>query len=746
MIRTLPTFTSAEAKFQFPFHRDGLILRSGLVGRLAAVPDDVPLVLLTAAAGYGKTTALSQWAAEDVRDFAWLTVDRADSDPARLAEHIVLALHRIEPLDVSVFRALAAADSSPLLALPQLLSSLQRWPRPVVLVLDDLHELHGVAAVSFIRALIAGLPPGFHVAVGSRRWLDVGRLRSENRCAEFGPDDLALTAREAAAVLAGAGVDHSAGTVEAVGRRTEGWAAGVYMAALAMRTMPDAERTASRLTGDDPYLVDYLRDELLGREAPEAVRFMLRTAALDEMSGSLCDHVLASSGSARRLTEAARRSLFVVPLDRDGEWYRYHHLVGEMLRSELQRREPGEDLRVHRRAAGWYERHYQPEKAIAHALAGQDQRQAAQLLDRHARTLVAGGRMLTVRDWLDGLDEDALAGYPPLGITAGWIFALHGDPQRAQRFLHAAERGSYPGPLPDGSASLASATRVLRAALGSLGVDRMLADAASAAELEPPGTPWHPMATAVLGIAHALTGAREQAVEELNRAARLGWDGHRPEAVTALAEISLLAADAADAADWSTAARKAAEALKLMAAAGSQDHVFSILGFAAAARVAAHRAEEKVARRHVGQAIRLCASRSPGAFPWLSVQVSLALGQIFLDLGDYTAARFRAEEARRDLARLLTEGVLNDQLRGLSAALSREGGHRRVRSAMALTTAEMRVLQLLPTHLSLGEIGDELHTSRSTVKTHVAAVYRTLHCSTRAEAVRRGRDLGLIEA
>jgi LuxR family maltose regulon positive regulatory protein len=744
MIRTLPKWpiTSAEARFQPPFHRDGLILRTGLVGRLAAVPDEVPLVLLTTAAGYGKTTALSQWAAQDIRDFAWLTVDRADSDPARLAEHIGLALHRVQPLDVSVFRALAAAGSSPLLALPQLLGSLQQWPRPAVLVLDDVQELHGAAAASFIRVLVAGLPPGFHVAIGSRRQLDVGRLRTEDRCVEFGPDDLALTAREAAALLAEAGVDHAAATVDAVVRRTEGWAAGVYLAALAMRTTPDAARTASRLTGDDPYFVDYLRDELLGGEAPETVRFMLRTAALDEMSGSLCDHVLADSDSARRLRDAARRSLFVVPLDRDGEWYRYHHLVGEMLRSELQRREPGEDLRVHRRAVGWYEQQDQPEKAIAHALAGQDQRQAARLLDRHARTLVAGGRMRTVQDWLDGLDDNALTGHP-LAITAGWIFALHGDPLRAQRFLHAAERGSYPGPLPDGSASLASATRVLGAAMGSLGVDRMLADAAVAVELEPPGTPWHPMAVAVLGIAHALTGGRTHAVEELDGAARLGWDGRRPEAVTALAEISLLAADADD---WPTAAQKAAQALRLMAIIDSRDHVFSILGFAAAARVSAHRAEEKAARRHVGQAMRLCASRPPVAFPWLSVQVSLTLGQVFLDLGEFASARSRAEEARRDLARLLTEGVLRDQVRGLSEALSREGGHRRVPSTMELTTAEMRVLQLLPTHLSLGEIGDELHTSRSTVKTHVAAVYRTLHCSTRAEAVRRGRELGLIEA
>ena len=154
--------------------------------------------------------------------------------------------------------------------------------------------------------------------------------------------------------------------MRAVVRSTEGWPAGVYMAALAIRAAPDAALAASRLTGDDPFIVDYFRDELLGRESPDAVRFLMRTAVLDEMSGALCDYVLGRSGSAIRLAEAARRSLFVVPLDRRGEWYRYHRLVAEMLLSELRRREPGEESRVHRRAAGWYEQQGQPEKAIGH--------------------------------------------------------------------------------------------------------------------------------------------------------------------------------------------------------------------------------------------------------------------------------------------------------------------------------------------------------------------------------------------
>ena len=145
-------------------------------------------------------------------------------------------------------------------------------------------------------------------------------------------------------------------------------------------------------------------------------------------------------------------------------------------------------------------------------------------------------------------------------------------------------------------------------------------------------------------------------------------------------------------------------------------------------------------------ALRLYATPSPAAFPWMSAQLAITFGQIFLDLGDFAAARYRAEEARGHLTRLLSEGVLRQQLRRLSAGLAREGGHVRVPSAMALSRAEMRVLQLLPTHLSLGEIGDELHTSRNTVKTQVAAVYRKLQCSTRTEAVRRGHDLGLLES
>jgi ATP/maltotriose-dependent transcriptional regulator MalT len=239
-----------EAKIQPPILRTAPVQRARLRDRLAAVPDDVPLVLLTAPAGYGKTTVLNQWAAVDRRRFGWVTLDRADSDPVRLADHVALALDRMgaldhgEVLDSGVLRALAAGNaSSHVLALPHLLASLCRRSRPGVLVLDDFHELANVEAMNFIAALAAGVPPGFHIAIGARLGLSpvLARLRSQCRCVEFGPDDLAFTEDEARQVLAVAGVACSGQEVAAVVRRTEGWPAGVYLSALALRAAPGEE-------------------------------------------------------------------------------------------------------------------------------------------------------------------------------------------------------------------------------------------------------------------------------------------------------------------------------------------------------------------------------------------------------------------------------------------------------------------------------------------------------------------------
>jgi LuxR family transcriptional regulator, maltose regulon positive regulatory protein len=364
------------------------------------------------------------------------------------------------------------------------------------------------------------------------------------------------------------------------------------------------------------------------------------------------------------------------------------------------------------------------------------------LINRHAPDSVAAGRLPTIRRWLEALGEDGLVSYPPLAITAAWTLALIGDMPGAQSCLHAAERGSFDGPLPDGSSSLAAAVTVLRASLGALGVDRMLLDAEAATEFEPPGSPWFPAAMAALGIAHALKGSTDVAVKELNLAVRLGAEGRPPTAaVGALAELSLLAADRDD---WPDAEEKAGQAVKLIETAGIDKHLFSVLGYVAAARVAAHQGDDVAALRYAGTVLRVHTTFLPAAIPWLSAQVAMALAETFLELGDFVAARFQAEEAGRQLDGLLTEGTLRQQLSRVLARLVAEGGQVPAPSAMALTRAEMRVLHLLPTHLSLSQIGAELHISRNTVKAHLVSIRRKLQCSSRNDVVARGRDLGLL--
>ena len=525
-------------------------------------------------------------------------------------------------------------------------------------------------------------------------------------------------------------------------RQTEGWPAGVYLAALSMNGTVD--ETSAGIVGTDKFIVEYFREEVLTREPAETTRFLLRTAVLDEMSGPLCDAVLGQTGSATWLAEIESRNLFVVPQDHDGRWYRYHRLFGEMLLSELRRREPGEELRIHRRAAAWYEKQGDAERAIGHAFAGQDMPTAARLVATYCQMFYNAGRIYTVRGWLEELDDGALDGHPGLAVNAGWIWALTGDTARAQRCLLAAEQAMPDAaPPPDGSASLTTAVAMLRAAMAPLGVVRMLDDARYAFELEPPAGNWYALAGVLFGAALMFNGEPEAAAKAWERAAYFGRQKQPAGSGFALAQLSLHAADRGD---WSAAQDFATESWTLIETAGLPEYLSSITSFVARARVAVHNGDVAGARRHVGRALRLYASPSPTAFPWLATQVAIVLGRILLELDDHPAARLKLSEAGRHLNRLLTEGVLRDQHRRLAADLARHGGRPRVPSAMTLTAAELRVLDLLPTYLTLAEIADELHLSRNTVKSHVAAVYRKLGAATRSEAVREGRNLGLIEA
>jgi LuxR family maltose regulon positive regulatory protein len=730
-----------------PGRRPRTIRRNTLLNDLATTADDIPLMLLTAPAGYGKTTALSQWAATDPRPFAWVDLHEADDDPSRLLRHLALALQRVRPLDPAVWRALGAPQATVTgVVLPRLVTVATTATAPWVLVLDDAHVLKSKVAGELVVNLADALPTGFHLVLSGRGLseLRLGGLRSRGKCLEFGARELAFTADEVGELLSTTEIRPSKRAVTSLLRRTQGWAAGAYLVTLALRGRHQPDAVATQIAGSTGYIFDYLREEVLAREPAETVRFLLRTAPLESMTGPLCDAVLGTTGSTARLAELADRNLFVAPDATDADSYRYHPLFAEMLLAELRRRAPTEETQTHRRAAAWYEWQGHPDPAVGHALAAQDTARAARLIAAYGRRYVDTGRAHTVRGWLYRLPDTAMAENPALAVVGGWTWAVTGDPARAQECLRAAERAcpGIDGAGGDGKTGLLAAVLRLRAGLAPSGVARMLADARRAEEIDPPGGDWYPMTAALLGVALLFNDEPDAAVRALERAAHFATEEQRAEASFALAQLVLLFADRGE---WAAAEACAADAWRLIEAGGLGGYLVATLMHVAQARLALHRRDNRTARRWVASALRLEVEPPPVAFPWLAAQLALELARTMLELGDLAAARRKEVEALRYLARLPKTGALGRRHALLVDDLERTRDPSPPSGAMTLTTAEARVLRMLPTHLTLSEIADALFLSRNTVKTQVASIYAKLLASNRAEAVRAARDLRLVD-
>jgi LuxR family maltose regulon positive regulatory protein len=745
-----PAGPPAEVSLRPPLQPSGTVRRTALLARIHRASADAP-VLLEAPRGYGKTTLLAQWAASATA-VAWVTAGADDDDPAHLALRIALALQTALPLGaeaVGLSSRLKGGRSLDPADVVRAFVALQRTGHPALLVLDDLDRIRDPASLALVRALITESAATMRVAVATRTRPDLALPTPvAARCLEFGPAELAFSHEETRRLFVAARQPGTPDLVRAVLDRTEGWPAGVYLAALVARQEPRGGARAVRpgvLAGNDVYVADYFRAEVLAREPGDNVRFLLRTSVLERMSGPVCDAVLGTTGSRARLLEAERRNLFVVRMDAEGRWYRYHRLFRETLLAELRLREPGEEERLHGRAAAWFEREGMPDQAITHALAGADTIRAARLVDLRARPAFAAGAHDTVQGWLRHLGEAALAAYPPLAVTAGWIWALSVQPTQAQSCLGAARAARFSGPLPDGSSSLEAAAALLGAFLAPSGVERMLDDARRAVELEPPGTPRRPLALAVLGAAHVLTGRPDLALPVLTEAAEIGAPQQRLAAALARAELAVTALEDASSIRVAGADADIAASVALIEEAGLQHDTGAMLTYAVAAWSAARAGDVSTVRRYVAAVQRIDAEASPASFPWFGAQVSIVLGRAVLEAGEPLAARERIEEARQYLGHLPTEGVLRDQVEELAELVRHTPNTAGLPSSMALTTAEVRVLQLLPSHLSLGEIAAELGVSRNTIKSQVGATYRKLQAATRDEAVRRGRELGLLE-
>jgi LuxR family maltose regulon positive regulatory protein len=739
-----PAFDLLASKLRRPPVRRGTVRRSLLIERLAK-GDASPIVSVVAPAGYGKTTLLSQWAEHNDQAFAWVSVDEPDNDPKVLLSYVAEALDEVEPIGERVFAALASpASSVPGSVVPRLGSAFSAMTAPVVLVLDDVHLLHNRECRASLSVLADHVPDGSRLVLAGRDEppLRIARLRAEGRILEIGPGDLSLTRGEAASLLRSAGVAPGEDVVAELHKRTEGWPAGLYLAALYLREGdPPASRTVS-FSGGDRLVSGYIESEVLARISRRQRRFLTRTAVLERMCGPLCEAVLELPGSAAALDDLARSNRLLVPLDRRGEWYRCHHLFRDMLLAELQRREPGLMPALRGRAAGWCLQNGLPEEALEYFMAAGDVDAAAGLVERLSLAVYWQGRGTTLQRWFGWLeDRGGIGGHPLAAVLASILSALTGRPVDAERWADAADRWQYgDATRPDDPFTKAWAA-LMRAILCRGGVERMRGDADEAAHGFAAEGLVHPGPALLQGMARVLSGdldggdaCLEDAVSVAEQAAAF------EELALALCERSLVAVTRSE---WSRAQALAGRARTALRQARIEDSYATPLVCAVQARAAMHRGDVPAARQELVSAQRL-RSLLTYALPQLAVQARIELARVHLALADLAGARTLMREVDELLRRRPGLGTLADEAQALRAQLAKQPGSG-APGVSALTAAELRLLPMLSTHLSFPEIAREMFLSRNTIKSAAMSIYRKLEVSSRNQAVTRSRELGLLE-
>jgi LuxR family maltose regulon positive regulatory protein len=592
-----PMFDLVAAKLLRPLVRAETVRRSQLVKRLAD-SGARPIVSVVAPAGYGKTTLLAQWAENSGQAFAWVSVDEKDNDPKVLLTYVAEALDAVEPVGARVFEALASWGSSvPGSVVPRLGRAFASMTTRVALVLDDVHLLHDRECRAALSVLADHVPDGSHLVLSGREPppLRVGRLRAEGRITEIGPGDLLLTREEASSLLCAAEVALGEDEVAELHRRTEGWPVGLYLAALYLREGGSLASAAASFGGDDRLVSEYLESEFLARISEQQRAFLTRTAVLERMSGPLCDAVLEQPWSAAILTDLARSNLLLVPLDRHGEWYRYHHLFRDMLLAELGRLEPGLMPVLLRRAAAWCLRNGLDEEALEYSIAAGDADMVAGLFEKLALATWWQGRAGTVMRWLGWLeDRDGIEGHPAVAVLAGLFTAGRGRPVEAERWADVVDRWQYQDAALSADTHTEARVAVLRALLCRRGIEQMRADADEAARKFAAVNRPEAMAQFYQGLARVLSGDPDGGDAFFEQTVSVAEQTGQHEMVSdALCERSLLAMARGQ---WDRAEAFADQARAVWRRAGIEEDV---LVWPVQARVALHRGDVPAARREL---------------------------------------------------------------------------------------------------------------------------------------------------
>jgi LuxR family maltose regulon positive regulatory protein len=705
------------------------------------------LTLIAAPPGFGKTTLLAEWAAERPIAVAWLSLDDSDNDPARFFTHLITAF-RTTAASVGA-RALAAQRAPGAgvieVVLPHLLNDLAELPSETAVVIDDYHLITNPDVHEAFSYLVDRLPASVRVVIATRTDppLPLGRLRAQGELVELRAEDLRFTEEATAEFLTESlELQLAPDDVQQLHARTEGWPAALYLAALSLRGRSDPSRVIAAFAGDDRYLVDYLTGELLARQRPEVRSFLLHTSVLSRFCASLCDAVTGGVESAALLAELERSNLLLIPLDTKREWYRYHHLFGELLRHELTESEPGAAVELHRRAYVWYRGAGLIVDAAGHAAAAGDNEAAVGLIARHYASFVDEGQLATVMRWIEALPEQLAAEDWLLGFAAAVVTAHAGQIDEAEHWLELAKQapaverdGQDPvGPL----AALAAYIRLLRGDIaGTIANGRRALEAAApddpaavltAQMVLTPGLWWSPFTAEAKALLEAAT--------------RTALAADVP--ATAMYALGMRAAIALDEQDVEAAQAFSREALDIMHRAGLDEHPWAATSWITHGLLLGRQGDLGAASAAIERGVEFGARLQA----WqLTVYASLALAEVRQRQHETLAARRLLTAARAILEALPDPGTGLERLVQTEKLLRLHATHDRTAAPAPfweLSERELAVLRLLPTRLSQREIAAELYVSFNTVKTHVRSIFAKLGVSSRAEAVERAREVGLL--
>lgn len=538
-------------KLFIPPHRPGNVPRPRLIERLQGSPADCrKMTLLSAGAGFGKTTLVSEWMAGCGQPVAWYSLDDADGDPSRFLTYLISALQTIQAgIGKGLLAGLQSAQPpQPEAVLVSLLNEISALSRSFFLVLDDYHSVESKAVDQILAFLVDHQPPQMHLVMITRQdpSLPLARMRARGQCVELRASDLRFTPLEAADFLNRVmGLGLSSEQINALETRTEGWIAGLQLAAISMQGLPDADGFIQSFTGSHRFVLDYMLEEVLQRQSPEIQKFLLQTSILDRLCGALCDAVCGNPpGSGEATLQAVERAnLFIIPLDNERHWYRFHHLFCDLLRKRLGQTLSIEAIaRLHGQASQWFEQNGLMLEAFRHAVTAQEVERAERLMEDKRMPVYSPGVAAEIIAWLQSLPDALKNATPALWWKQASLLLLSGQTDRVEAILLSTEAAiaaaNQPGgELDEATRNLIGKIAVARATLAQTQaqIDVTLMQARRALEyLHPNNLPYRSTATRMVGFAHYWQGELEEAhraYEEALSLARMAGD--TPSAVLA---------------------------------------------------------------------------------------------------------------------------------------------------------------------------------------------------------------------